>query len=60
MSEKRRHSKAQRELEDTKILVDYLLEHGLSFEDVNNFTDRQVRVAKEWWNGRDDLDFRSV
>lgn len=48
MSDKRKHSKAQRELEETKILVDYLLEHGLSFELIENFSDRMVKLAKEW------------
>ncbi len=49
MSEKRRHSKAQKEIEETKILIDYLLEHGLSFDEESNFTDQSVRLAKEWW-----------
>jgi hypothetical protein len=49
MSEKRRHSKAQKELEETKILVDFLLAHELSFDLLENFTDPMVRRAKEWW-----------
>ena len=52
MSDKRKHSKAQKELEDTKILVDYLLEHGLSFDALDNFSDRMVKTAKEFYNER--------
>jgi hypothetical protein len=51
MSDKRRQSKAARELEETKILVDYLLAHELSFDLLENFTDPMVRRAKEWWKG---------
>jgi hypothetical protein len=54
MSEKRRQSKAQRELEDTKILVDYLLAHELDFDLLENFTDTSVRRAKEWWKDLND------
>lgn len=54
MSDKRRHSKAQRELEETKILVDYLLAHELSFDLMENFTDTSVRRAKEWWKDLND------
>lgn len=54
MSDKRKQSKAQRELEETKILVDYLLAHDLSFDVEDNFTDRMVRIAKDWNDGRDE------
>lgn len=53
MTEKKKHSKAQRELEETKILVDYLLAHDLSFDMIENFSDQMVRTAKEWNDGRD-------
>lgn len=54
MSEKRRHSKAQRELDDTKILVDYLMAHQLDFDLLENFTDASVKRAKEWWKDLND------
>lgn len=58
MSDKRKHSKAIRELEETKILVDYLIEHGLSFDMLDHFSDRMVKTAKEWNDGRSrDEDF---
>ncbi len=53
MTDKRKHSKALRELEETKILVDYLIEHDLSFDAIEHFSDRMVKTAKEWNNGRD-------
>lgn len=49
MTDKRRHSKALRELEETKMLVDYLVAHGLSFDLIENFSDQLVRTAKEWY-----------
>lgn len=49
MTDKRRTTKAIKELEETKILVDFLLYHQLDFEAVENFTDQQVRRAKEWY-----------
>lgn len=49
MSEKRRQSKAIKEIEESKILVDFILAHNLSFEDENNFTDQTVSKAKKWW-----------
>ena len=52
MTDKRKHSKALRELEETKILIDYLLEHDLSFDELDNFSDRMVRTAKDWNDGR--------
>jgi hypothetical protein len=55
MTDKRRHSKALRELEDTKILVDYLMDQGLSFDVLDNFSDGTVKKAKEWFKGRTDL-----
>jgi hypothetical protein len=54
MSERRRHTKAVKELSDTKILVDFLLAHGLSFDDENNFTDQSVSRAKRWWKDLND------
>jgi hypothetical protein len=51
VSDKRKHSKAQRELEDTKLLVDYLLEHGLSFDVLEHFSDHMVKTAKDFYNG---------
>lgn len=51
MSDKRRFSKAQREIEETIILIDYLVAHDLDFDDINNFTERSVKLAKEWWDG---------
>lgn len=54
MSDKRRNSKAQRELEETKILVDYLLAHGLDFDDIENFTEQTVKRAKAWFNESED------
>jgi hypothetical protein len=53
VSDKRKQSKAQRELEETKILVDYLLAHDLSFDIEDNFTDRMVRIAKDWNDGNE-------
>lgn len=53
MSDKRKQSKAQRELEETKILVDYLLAHDLSFDVIENFSDRMVRTAKDWYDGNE-------
>lgn len=49
MTDKRRQAKAQRELEETKILVDYLLAHDLSFDVIEHFSDQTVRIAKEWY-----------
>jgi hypothetical protein len=49
MSDKRKQSKAARELEDTKILVDFLLAHELSFDLLENFSDPMVKQAKHWW-----------
>jgi len=48
MADKRKHSKALKELEETKILVDYLVAHDLDFDDISNFSDATVRRAKEW------------
>lgn len=53
MTDKRKHSKALRELEETKILIDYLLEHDLSFDVLENFNDRTVKQAKEWWDAQE-------
>ena len=53
MSDKRRQSKAIKELEETKILVDYLLAHDLSFDLLENFSDHMVRTAKEWDDGNE-------
>lgn len=39
---------AIREIQETAVLVDYLLEHGLDLEDVRNFTDSMVRKAVQW------------
>lgn len=50
MTDKRRYSKALKELEETKILVDYLMAHELSFDLIENFSDSMVRTAKEWLN----------
>lgn len=44
-------SKAAREIEDTEILVSYLLAHHLDFDDPANFTDRAVKVARAWKRG---------
>lgn len=52
MTDKRRQTKALKELEETKILVDYLIEHELSFDELEHFSDRMVRTAKEFY-GRD-------
>jgi hypothetical protein len=54
MSDKRRTLKAQKELEETKILVDYLLAHDLSFDLIENFSDYMVRTAKEWYIEQND------
>ena len=50
MSQNKRHDKAQKELEETQILVDYLTTHGLDFDDISNFSEKTVRTAKEWFN----------
>jgi hypothetical protein len=56
MAERKKYTKAQKELEETIILVDYLVAHALSFEDEFNFTEQSVKRAKEWFNGRAEAD----
>lgn len=48
MTDKRKYSKALKELEETKTLVDYLVAHELSFDLIENFSDAMVRTALEW------------
>lgn len=57
MTDKRKQTKAMKEIEETRILVDYLLHHELSFEDENNFSDLMVRRSREWYDGRRNSDY---
>lgn len=45
-------NKARKEIFETQILVDYLIEFGLNFDDIDNFTNKRVREALEWHLGR--------
>ena len=44
----RKQEKARKELEDTRVLVDYLTFHDMDFDDIGNFSDAMVKTAKEW------------
>lgn len=50
MSDKKKHLKALKEIEETRILVDFLVAHDLDFELLENFSDQMVRRAVEWAN----------
>lgn len=42
-------NKARKEIFETQILVDYLIHFELDFEDEDNFTNKKVREAMEWY-----------
>lgn len=48
----RRWNKAEREIQETMILVDYLTAHHMDFDDLDNFSERTVKAAKEWKGGQ--------
>lgn len=48
MSSNRTHNKAEREIMESVILVDYLIAHDLDFADLSNFSERTVKAAKLW------------
>lgn len=47
-------NKARKEIEETKVLVDYLIHFQLDFNDIDNFSNKRVREAMEWQKGRGD------
>lgn len=42
------HNKALREIEETMVLVEYLIYHNLDFDDIRNFATKTVKQAVEW------------
>lgn len=48
----RKWNKAEREIQETMILVDYLTAHHMDFDDLDNFSERSVKAAKEWKGGQ--------
>lgn len=46
-------NRARKEIEETKILVDYLIHFQLDFNDILNFSNKTVRAALEWHQERE-------
>lgn len=42
-------NKARKEIWETQVLVDYLIEHDLDFDDISNFSIKRVKEALEWY-----------
>jgi hypothetical protein len=49
-------NKALKEIEESSILTEYLLYHGLSLDDIKHFSTRMVRRAVEWKRSEVDKD----
>ena len=50
MKQNRKHNKAEKEIEDTQILVEFLVAHSLDFEDIENFSEKTIREARSWYS----------
>lgn len=48
-----RENRALKEIEESRILVDYLIHHDLDFENIKNFTSKTVQKAVEWHKDKD-------
>lgn len=48
----RRWNKAQKELNETKVLVEYLIHFHRSFDNIANFQDSVVKDAVLWYRGQ--------
>lgn len=44
----KQHKKAEKEIDENLLLIQYLEATEADFEDVKNFSDRKVKEAKEW------------
>lgn len=46
-----RENRALKEIEESRILTDYLIHHGLDFDNIKNFTSKTVQKAVDWHRG---------
>lgn len=44
----KQHKKAEKEIDEDLLLIQYLEATEADFNDVKNFTDKKVKEAKEW------------